>query len=216
MKLILNFISGMLAGFAIGFGGLLNIAITDNLQNIIGKFLGAVMFSVGLLSICIFKLKLYTGQVSRLFTERTLLTVIELGLMLIGNMIGASIFGTGIHYIYKADKIESIVMSKSPSNWEEWIKTLLNGIYCGLCVQYAVTSFKRCDRVTGIFLLVFYVSLFVYNGFDHCVANMFYIAIAQKWKWNSMLSILLCIITNAIGTIPILLYERSISLMNSS
>lgn len=39
----------LLAGIAIGFGGLINLSCSNNI-------IGAVLFSVGLLSVCVFKL----------------------------------------------------------------------------------------------------------------------------------------------------------------
>ena len=198
--ILIYFVSGILAGFCISCGGILNLLIKEHLNNEGGRFIGAVVFSLGLTTICIFKLKLYTGQVSRLFIERNEVVYIQILLMLFGNLLGAAIFGTGFHYVYDPD------ISKEPHTWEQWFKMCINGVYCGLCVQSAVTSYATHKLYIGIPLVMFYISLFVYSGFEHCIANMFYVSITQEWTLRSVFGILMTIVTNAIGTLPYVLY----------
>lgn len=71
---MIEFIKSILAGIAIAIGAYINLKI--------GGVAGAVLFSVGLFLVCIFKLNLYTGKVG--YTG-----IIKNLPILLGNAVGA-------------------------------------------------------------------------------------------------------------------------------
>ena len=75
-------LSGVTAGLLISIGG----AVFLSAEN---KVVGAVAFTIGLLSICYYGLSLYTGKVGYLFEkhDKEALSVLFLGLL--GNLIGS-------------------------------------------------------------------------------------------------------------------------------
>ena len=80
----------------------------------------------------------------------------------------------------------------------KYLKVGISGINCGLCVFFAVTSFKRSIR--SIIILIFFVAMFVYNSFDHCIANLFYFAFANKFNDIFMYAHFILVFTgNSIG-----------------
>ena len=87
------------------------------------------------------------------------------------------------------------------------IQYLLQGIYCGVCVHSAVKTFKM-----SFLFCVFFISLFVFSGFQHCIANSFYFGVMFKqFNLKMFLNECIVIVGNIIGTIPIALIANRIS-----
>ena len=77
--------SGILAGLLVSLGGGVFLSVND-------KVVGAVGFTIGLISVCYYGANLYTGRVGYLF-EGKKGAVPELFLGLLGNLIGAVLAG---------------------------------------------------------------------------------------------------------------------------
>ena len=212
--LILHFIKGILAGLAIGLGGFLYIlmtfALSGNLAEL-GKFLGSILFSVGLFLVCTFSLSLYTGKVGLLYEEKKdFWFIISLPIMLIGNAIGAFGLGYICFAIFRNTDVFTTAVAAASSRlalntFLDYFFTAVKSFLCGVCVYLAVKCFSlRRLRPLGILLLVFFVFLFVYCGFQHCIANMFYFGMANAFSidWlKVLLNLLIVIIFNSFGPI---------------
>ena len=84
-KQYLNYlIKGIYAGIVIGIGGIAYLAI----QN---KIVGSFIFSVGLLTVCMYSLNLYTGKVGYILVNKVSY-ILELLISLIGNFIGTFLY----------------------------------------------------------------------------------------------------------------------------
>ena len=76
------------------------------------------------------------------------------------------------------------------------------GIFCGALVYIAVYCFKNFQNYAmKIIGIITAVTLFVYCGFQHCVANMFYFGMAFNWNLNMLWNLLIVILTNSIGAL---------------
>ena len=122
--------------------------------------------------------------------------------MLVGNAIGAFALGIICHFIFMnvpevADKITAISLGKTEST-----TVFLQGIFCGALVYIAVYLFKNLQnygmKIIGIITAV---TLFVYCGFQHCIANMFYFGMAFNWNINMLWNLLIVILTNSVGAL---------------
>ena len=90
----------------------------------------------------------------------------------------------------------------SLDSFEAYMSCALKSFLCGLCVYLAVKSFNLNRlKPLGIGLLVFFVFLFVYCGFQHCIANMFYFGMDFSWKIEYLWNILIVVLTNSIGAL---------------
>jgi len=81
------------AGMLIGLGALANISVggwLGALANIsVGGWLGALLFATGLLTICINKYQLVTGQFYRMYRDKNILfNLSEILLIFICNLLG--------------------------------------------------------------------------------------------------------------------------------
>ena len=203
-----NFYKGILAGLAIGLGGFLYILMVFLVPGEYGKILGSILFSVGLFLVCTFMLSLYTGKIGVVYEGKQDKSFYwSLPIMLIGNAIGAFALGYLCFFIFKDMKIMETVnatcsIRTSLDSFEAYLSCALKSFLCGLCVYLAVKSFNSNRlKPLGIGLLVFFVFLFVYCGFQHCIANMFYFGFGNHMNWNTLFNLLVCITFNSFGPI---------------
>lgn len=206
---VLTLVKGILAGLAIGVGGFLYILMSHFVEGELGKVLGSLLFSVGLFTVCTFYLSLYTGKIGLIFEKKqTKEFYISLPVMLIGNAIGAISLGYLCWAVFKDVDIMNTVnnvceIHTNLDSFNAYLSLIVKSLLCGLCVYIAVKSFayQRLKPV-GIGLLVLFVFIFVYAGFQHCIANMFYFGFGNHFIGNTFINLLICILGNSLGTIP--------------
>ena len=206
MKYLKILLFGIYAGLAIGLGSLVFTVVSAYLNNTGGMIFASALFSIGLILVCTLGLQLYTGKVGVVFDNREQLkeNAINLPIMLAGNAIGA--FGLGIicHFVFMnipevADRILAISLGKTNST-----TVFLQGIFCGALVYIAVYFFKNLQNwAMKIIGIITAVTLFVYCGFQHCIANMFYFGMAFNWNIDMLWNLLIVILTNSIGALLI-------------
>ncbi len=189
-------IKGIYAGIAIGMGGIAYLAISN-------KIVGSFIFSIGLLTVCMYSLNLYTGKVGYILVNKAS-CVIELVLSLIGNFIGTFIVGNLMRLTRFSTYIEtakSIVSTKLSDNI---LSIFILSILCGIIMYIAVNNYKKESSDIGKYILIIMgVMAFILCGFEHCVANMFYFSIAGVWSIKVLLYLLVMIAGNSVGSVTI-------------
>ena len=184
--------SSIFAGIFIGTAGFGFLA--SGLQGQYGSLVGAVLFSIGLMAVVGYKLKLYTGTAG--FIKKN--EVGTLFLILLGNIVGClsvglltrvSPMGEGIQQA--AQNILALRLKTGALNCG------LLGIGCGLLMTTAVTF----ARQKNILPLLFAVPLFIVCGFTHCVADAFYYMTMPFECWSfEVLGVYVCtVLGNLIG-----------------
>ncbi len=204
MKYLKVLLFGIFAGLAIGLGSLAFTVVSAYLPSVGGKIFASALFSVGLILVCVLGLQLYTGKIGVVFDNREKMVenAINLPIMLVGNAIGAFALGILCHFIFKgiptvADKIVAISLGKTSSEM-----VFLEGIFCGALVYIAVYFFKNLQNYAmKIIGIITAVTLFVYCGFQHCIANMFYFGMAFNWNIDMLWNLLIVILTNSVGAL---------------
>ena len=184
--------TSILAGIAISVGCIINLTI--------GGVPGAILFSMGLGAILVFGWNLFTGKVGLLAKNE--ITPKELIEILIGNFIGVLSTAAAISLTPVGEKIINSEMLNNIINTRlsnSWIENLILGVFCGLLMYIAVFAYKT----SGNFIMItFPVAVFILSGFNHCIADMFYLSLG-----NANLSCLVPIVLgNALGAqiIPLL------------
>ena len=155
--------SSIFAGIFIGTAGFGFLA--SGLQGQYGSLAGAVLFSLGLLAVVGYRLKLYTGTAG--FIKRN--EVGTLFLILLGNILGCLMLGllarvSPMDIQGAAQKVLELRLKTGALNCG------LLGIGCGLLMTTAVTFARQKHYLP----LLFAVPLFIICGFTHCVADAFY------------------------------------------
>ena len=190
MKEIFKLITkSILAGVLIALAGIVYLNCSD-------KVVGSFLFSFGLCLVIILEANLYTGKVGYIKSVDDLSEVL---FMLILNVVSAYLVGllSGMGPIH--DSAAAIVTTKLNTEW--WI-TLLKSIGCGICIYGSVEGYKKTKSFIPVILGVM---CFILAGFNHVVADAFYIGAA---RFGSLQYLLLVAIGNAIGSILIRLLQR--------
>ena len=209
MKYLKVLLFGIFAGLAIGLGSLVFTIASAYARSVGGQIFASALFSIGLILVCVLGLQLYTGKIGVVFDNREKLkeNAINLPIMLLGNAIGAFTLGVICHFIFKgvpeiADRIGKIAFAKIDYANHN---VFLEGIFCGALVYIAVYLYKNLQNwAMKIIGIITAVTLFVYCGFQHCIANMFYFAMNFDWvNWNIdyLWNILVVILLNSIGAL---------------
>lgn len=212
MKLLKSFILAVSAGLFIGIGGLLNLVCISNGLEV----LGGILFSIGLLTICMFGFKLFTGQVGYLFAkENKKKFLLHLLIFYVGNFVGAA----GLGYLLRITAVfdstslvevathlaeHKLVDLGSGLVGQDFYSVLILAFFCGLLVFFAVDMFGRENAPTlfRVLAVITLVSAFVIVGFEHCIADMFYLSFANTFEnyfGETLLSILCGSTGNIIG-----------------
>ena len=182
-------ILGMLAGAFIAFGGVGATTVAISIPEAsLAKFIGACIFPGGLTMVLLAGSELFTGNcllvIPLLQKEVTVAQVLKNWFFVyIGNFIGsvivaaiciyghqASLFGSGV-----AVSMISTATGKCALTFGD---ALLKGIACNFLVCIAVwISFAAKDVAGKIAGLFFPIMIFVLAGFEHSIANMYYISV---------------------------------------
>lgn len=181
---------GILAGILIGIGGSVYLSC-DN------KYVGAVLFSVALLCICMRGFALFTGKVGFIVEAHTRADVSALLLSLLGNLIGTFAAGAAIRYVMPSlgEKALTLCEGKLAQTAPE---TFLRALFCGILMYLAVVIYRKNQSVWGIF---FCVPVFILSGFEHSIANMFYFSASGIVSMEAFFYLWIVILGNAAGAV---------------
>jgi formate transporter len=193
-------VSSFLAGAYISFGALVAITVSSGLDpstwgTLPTLFMGAA-FTLGLVLVLIAGSDLATGNMMLvpLGAMRGKITAGDVGknltLVLLGNLVGALFVafflavqtkvigdaGSEGNALLTYERLVTVAEGKTDHTaWE----TFLRGVGCNWLVCLAVWMSLAATTVSGKILAIFFpIMAFVAMGFDHVVANMFFIPAA--------------------------------------
>lgn len=189
-------LKGIYAGFMIGIGAIAFLSLEN-------KVLGSFFFSIGLLTICMYAMNLYTGKVGYILINK-IEYIYELLLGLLGNFIGTFIIGKLILLTRVSNINEKALSLVNIKLNDSLLSIFILSIFCGILMYIAVNNYKKIGTEIGKYIGIFMcVMTFILCGFEHCIANMAYITIANAWSWKVLLYVLIMILGNSFGAILI-------------
>ena len=198
-------LKGIYAGIMIGIGGTIYLSIVN-------QVVGAILFAIGLLTICVYKMNLYTGMIGYIL-ENKLGYLKTLTFTLLGNLLGTIItalliLNTRIANIsIRAREMAIIKIS------DNYLSIFILSVFCGILMYIAVNNFKKGEDSIIKYLSIFIcVVVFILCGFEHCIANMYYISLAKAWSFKSAISMLFMIFGNSVGAIIMSLFNNKIKI----
>lgn len=200
-----NIRKSVLAGLMISIGGFVNLAC--GLKGL--PWAGALLFAVGLFTICEYGFNLYTGKAGYIAEDFSNVRYIGfvVGVLAV-NLATTFAVGAGLSFLY-ADIAESARALYSAKLSAPLAKSFVSAVLCGVLMFAAVDAQKRGTRL-GIFLAV---PAFILAGFDHSIANSFYGGLAVGADTLSLRNLaftLTVVLGNAAGCmlIPLLMKTR--------
>lgn len=198
MKKLADFLYAIMAGAFIAMGGVVFLSL-DN------KIVGAFMFSLGLFAVCTLKYNLFTGKVGYLFCN-DVKTYLPWCLMVwVGNLIGSIIVAELVRLTRVApgiiEKSTKLVQVKAD---DTLISLFVLGIFCNIMVVHAVDQYLNNPHEIGKYLgIVMSIMVFILCGFEHCIADMFYIQMTRMWNSQTIIALIVITLGNVLGGILI-------------
>jgi formate/nitrite transporter len=179
---------GLLAGFFIGLGAIFCTLVTTDigLGFGLGKLLGGLAFSLGLILVVVAGAELFTGNsliVAPWLSTRVTGTALlrNWGIVYLANFAGALIlvaivFGARFWALGGYEVGSNALMIAAGKTSLGFWPALCRGIMCNILVCLAVWMCLAARSVTEkILAIVFPITAFVACGFEHSIANMFFI-----------------------------------------
>lgn len=183
-----TFVAAMLAGAFIGFGAMFFCLFTSDttIPFALARFGGGACFCLGLVLVLCCGAELFTGNslmICGLLSKRISISGLLRNWVLVwfGNLVGALIvvvlvYFSGMHCMNDGavgQNMVSVATSKiSLSPGTLFAKGILCNVLVCLAVWIGFASRTIADKVIGIILPI---AAFVACGFEHCVANMFFL-----------------------------------------
>ena len=179
---------GIVAGGFIGLGALYyTLVVSDpSLGFAISRVLGGLVFSLGLILVVVAGAELFTGNnlLVMAWTSRKITTTELLKNWLViftANAVGAIGLAVLVALSHHSSMnggdvglqmVKIAAMKTSTPFWEAFFKGILCNVLVCLAVWMVLAGHTVTDKILAI---VFPISAFVAAGFEHCVANMYFI-----------------------------------------
>lgn len=178
----------LLAGFYIAFGAELSTVVTSDAAEHLGlgmsRLLGGSVFSLGLMLVVICGAELFTGNI--LLTKTALhgqLPWFKIAenwtVVILGNLVGSLFFAWLMFQsdLWQTGRIGEHAVSIAATKCElSFGVALVRGILCNWLVCLAVFMAAAARDIPGKILACYVpIMAFVASGFEHSVANMYFI-----------------------------------------
>ena len=163
------FLSAILAGAVIAFGGTVFLSVENTV-------VGSLFFTIGLFVVCTRGLHLFTGKVCYVFDNDAAYAK-TLPVIWLGNLVGTS-------FIALAEKCTRLVSLSARAQGicelklsEPLFGAFILAVFCNVMIYIGVEGYRSNPHELGKYLALFFgVCVFILCGFEHCVANMYYIS----------------------------------------
>jgi len=195
-KFIQTLVLGILAGAFIAIGGFSASVASHSIENVgVAKLVAGIVFPVGLMLVIICGAELFTGDclltVACAQKKITLKKMLESWtIVYFANFVGAFIIVVLIYYSgllsTNGGKLGGYAIKTATYKCGlTFTQTFTSGILCNFLVSLAVWgSYAAKDVVGKVFISFFPIMAFVIAGFEHCVANMYYLLLGLFAKFN--------------------------------
>ena len=178
---------GIMAGAFIAFGGASSNAAVHNIANQgLSKTLAGCIFPVGLMMIVFVGGELFTGDclmiagvVGKRFSAIAMIRTLII--VFFSNMIGAVLIASLVYFSglldYTGGALGAFTIKVAYGKATITpFKAVCSGILCNILVCMAVLMATAAKDIAGkVWAIFFPIAAFVIGGWEHCVANMFYI-----------------------------------------
>lgn len=184
------FIFGILAGIYVAFGASVATAVLSGgtLDSGLGKFLAGSVFSVGLMLVLVPGSELFTGNILMtigfIYRKYSLVKVLRNWLVVyFGNLLGSVLIAWLVYHsglliqLGNLTPIGTVAARIAETKIQLGFKeALCLGILCNMLVCLAVIMCIASTSVIGkIFGIYFPIMTFVASGYEHSVANMYFL-----------------------------------------
>lgn len=198
MPLLKMVLLGILAGIFISCGAQASNVAMHALPNVsTARIVAGCVFAIGLMLVVFIGAELFTGDCLLIMgvldkKVKTLTMIRILIVVFISNLIGALIVVLLVYYSgqlgYSNDMLGAFTIKVAMGKVEKsFISSFSSGILCNVFVCGAVLMMTSAKDASGkVWTCFFSILAFVVSGFEHCVANMYYIPVGILAKNNEV------------------------------
>lgn len=168
----------------------------------LGNPIGPVIFALGLLGVCYMDLNLFTGKCGFVIENKIKLT--DLLIILLVNLVIGYLLGL-MYSTFDKDVFTNAI--SKVKTWDMSIVFFLKSVMCGVIMYIAVYMYKKGTPL-GI---IYGIPLFIFCGFQHCIANIITFGVARTINWT----IVLCVLGNFTGSLVMWFTSKDIKVKNT-
>ncbi|MCI9157124.1 MAG: formate/nitrite transporter family protein [Lawsonibacter sp.] len=178
------FLAAILAGFFIASGAVAASTASYGLENAsVARVVSGLLFPFGLIMVIVTGAELFTGNclitISLLEKKASLAGMARnLVIVYLGNFVGAALLAAAVAYsgFSNTDLAAYAIRTAANKCALPFGRAVVLGILCNILVCAGVMCSLCAKSLPGRAIGAFVpVSFFVIGGFEHCVANMYYI-----------------------------------------
>jgi formate/nitrite transporter len=191
------FILGILAGLFIAFGGFAAQTISHSIENTgLAKFASGAVFPVGLMLVVIAGAELFTGNnliiIGYMEKKITFSQLLRNWIIVYaGNFVGSIFFAfmvnqSGLLSTSGGLLGATVIKAAMGKASLPFAQAIVRGILCNIIVVLAVwMAIAAKDIASKILAIWFPIMLFVMSGYEHSIANMYFIPAGIFAKTNA-------------------------------
>ena len=165
----------------------------------LGNPIGPVIFALGLLGVCYMGQNLFTGKCGFLIEDK--IKFRDLMIILLVNLVAGYL--CGLVYSFADKEIVANAVSKV-TTWDVSVSFFIRSVLCGVIMYIAVFLYRKGTSL-GI---IYGIPLFIFCGFQHCIANIITLGVARSFHW----SIILAILGNFAGSLLMWYFSKDIKI----
>lgn len=185
-----TFVLAIAAGALIAFGAQVSLNVMTGTEQVswgIAKLVGAMTFATGLMMVVLTGAELFTGNVMMIFAviekKTSLMKLLRnWSIVYCGNFVGSIILAALIyfsgcsHNAHDALGVMGLMTAYNKVNLTV-VEAFTRGILCNWLVCLAIWMASSSRHVIGkIFAIFFPIMTFVASGYEHSIANMYFIS----------------------------------------
>ena len=155
------------------------------------SYVGAALFSFGLIVICAYSMSLFTGMAGYITKTNVVPFLTATGV----NCVTAFVFGVLGSLNPACKERAAAVCAGKIDKGILWM--FVSAVFCGVLIYLGVDFYKKRGSFIGI---LFSVPIFVVCGFDHTVADLFYYGAAGNYRLEDILLLIAAILGNTLGS----------------
>ncbi len=208
------FLNALLAGMCIALGCTVYLRFVYLFPG--SNVIAALLFAVGLFTICTRGYALYTGKVCYLFDNPLRPYLCDLGIIWLGNFCGCALiaFTESFTPLFGESGINAVagtvVAQKSAASY---LGFFLLAILCNIFIYIAVNGYAKNPHQLGKYLALFFgVVCFILAGTEHSIADMYFWCASGfilDAPADAIIRLLLATLGNAVGGVFFPLLERA-------
>lgn len=167
------------------------------------EVVGAFLFAGGVAAILVMGSPLFTGAVGDTVAMHRKGWLPFLAVMLAGNIAGCLLCALGIQALHDGPTFVEAARETWKMKTEQGIGScFVSSIFCGvlLYTSWRVNLKAKVRPILSGLVVLICVMVLVLCKFDHCIADSFYLFLSGTYSWMGVLTLLIAIVGNAVGS----------------